>query len=550
MKILISISLWGIFILPVFAQEGMVNYKQAISLLEEGDNETAMELLRPYMDKEKYGPLSDYSKYHFARAAYGNGQFELARNVLNGLLEGGQWGKTEEARYLLALTHFQQSNPSDALMEISQLSSGDIKKEAYRATYEFLNVSSVSVLMLQFNQYTDNLGLALALKENLEMQSSLSSSEQEVYDQVKNMAFSDEQVVYERQIDEVLDIAIVLPFNYDGGTGINGLSENNFVVQLYQGIKMGLDEAKRQGVELNVRTFDTERSENTILGILNDPFLKKADLIIGPIYPEETGEVAKYAERYKIPHINPLSNVHDNISGFDFSYLFRPSINSIAEKVVDYCRRFEGRKLAVAYSGTTRDETLAKTFVENARRSGFQIVLDQQVTAKSMRKFFKDIALDGQANPKVDMMVIFSDDPNVASPTFAMVESLGSGIPVIVMDSWLYFNFASYEMMEIQDFHFIGNNTVDFNREELKDFRGDFLDVYRNYPSLNAYVGYELAIWVTDIINPDKGFNFQENLNRQGFYDGVLTFGFDFEQVRYNNFVPILRLENGTLEIE
>ncbi|MEX2511461.1 MAG: ABC transporter substrate-binding protein [Cyclobacteriaceae bacterium] len=540
-------------VLPVFsivAQEEMANYKKGLELLENEGYEEAMELFRPYINRDDFGILADYSRFHFARAAYGNRQFELAKNALSALLEKGKWGKTSEATYLLALTHFQQSDPSEALKTINSISEDSIREEAFRATYDFLKVSNTSVLMVQYELYPDNKGLAMALREKLGQQSSLSSQEKEIFDRIEEMDFLDNGNRRERKTDQILDIALILPFNYDGGIGVSGLSENNFVFQLYQGINLGVDQARSKGMELNVRSFDTERNESTILGILNDPYMMQADLIIGPIYPEETNLVAEFGERYKIPHINPLSNVHDNISQFDFSYLFRPSVTSISERVIEYCRRFEGKKVAVAYSGTTRDESLAKTFVDDARKNGFQVVLDQQVNAKNMRDFFENIQVDGEKGPAIDMMVIFSDDPNVASPTFAMVESLAYGIPVIVMDSWLYFNFASYEMMEIQNFHFIGNNTVEFDTDKLNEFREDFLDRYKNYPSQNAYLGYELITLVTDVINEENGFDFQGNLDKKEYFEGTLTFGFNFNKVRYNNFVPILRLDQGMLEIE
>ncbi|MEX0882888.1 MAG: tetratricopeptide repeat protein, partial [Cyclobacteriaceae bacterium] len=132
-------------VLPVFSivgQEEMANYKRGLGLLESEGYEEAMELFRPYMDRDEFGILSDYSRYHFARAAYGNRQFELAKKALSTLLEYGKWDKAAEARYLLALAHFQQSDPSEALKTINFISEDRIREEAFRATYDFLKVSN------------------------------------------------------------------------------------------------------------------------------------------------------------------------------------------------------------------------------------------------------------------------------------------------------------------------------------------------------------------------------------------------------------------------
>jgi hypothetical protein len=348
----------------------------------------------------------------------------------------------------------------------------------------------------------------MALKEQLEKQGSLSSKEKATYERIRDIALSTgKEETVRREVDQTLDVAILLPFNYNGGSGVRSLQGNNFVLQLYQGIQMALENAKKEGLRLEVRTFDTERSPDRIKSILNDPFFTKADIILGPVYPEETEVVAAFSESYQIPYINPLSNVNDNLTNYDYSYLFRPSVRSISERVIDYCRRFNGKRVAVAYSGTTRDELLADTFSSLARRSGFQVVRSEKVTARTMRGFFDNIGLRGNDRRAVDMMVIFSDDPNVASPTFAMVESLSSSIPVIVMDSWLYFNFASYEMMEAQNFHFIGNNTVSLGRPETDDFREAYYKRFNSYPALNVFLGHELGHWVTEVINARNGFD-------------------------------------------
>lgn len=510
-----------------------------------------MELLRPYLDKEKFASLSDYARFHFARAAYENRQFELAKEALNSLLDTRGFAKKDDVRYLLALCYFQQSTPNDALRLIKEISDEDLKEEAYRATYNFLKVSASSSLAVQYGLFPENDGLVMALKQRLETQGSMSTNERKLYDQIKNRSFSKgDGNTFLAEKDDVLDIAIVLPFNYEGRSGAQFLKANNFVLQLHQGIKLALEQAQSNGVKLNFKTFDTERNDAKVRGILEDPFLQKADIVIGPLYPEETALVANYAAKNKIPQINPLSNIDDNINGYEYAYLFRPSIKAISQKVLNYCRKFEGRRVALAYSGTSRDELLAGSFAEMARKSGLQIVRNQKVSTRDMHEFFESLDLSANGNPEADIMVVFSDDPNIASPTFGLVESLGAGMPVVVMESWLYFDFANYDMMEAQNFHFIGNNTVDFNNELLDDFRENYLNVYKDYPTSFAYMGYELADFVTKVINDEEGFDFQKNLDRSNFIEGNLTFGFDFSGVKFNNYVPILSLVDGVLTIE
>lgn len=539
-------------LLTVSAQENLAQYRQAKQMISAGNYGQAMDLLGPYLDHDTYGEVANYASYHFAKAAYGARQFDLAQNALKQLIRVRSWKHQDDAKYLLALCHFQQQNISEALAEIKGIKNDAVMKEAYRASYDFLQHVSTSVLIVNLANYEDNKGLVMALRNQLAKRTVLSTGEQEVFDRIRNMDFSstEDATVSERELNQTLEVAVVLPFNYTGGTGVRNLGDNNFVFELYQGIHFAAEEARQNGISLIIRTFDTERKPGIIQAILEDPFFEIADVIVGPIYPEEADMVANFAEKHKIPFINPLSNIDDPARELDYSYLFRPSIQSLSEGILKYSSDLTGKRIAIAYSGTSRDEMLARQFSESATKRGYQIVDNRKVTGRDMRGFFDNLSVRAGAIPRADQIVIFSDDPNIASPTFAVMESLTTEIPVLVLDSWLYFNFASYEMLGIQNFHFVGNNTVNMTKQEVSEFRDRYFKEFNVYPGLNAHLGYELIHWVSNTINRDRGFDFQKNLDQAAFQNGRLTFGFDFRNSNSNNYVPILRLSDGALEVE
>src|SRR5690606_38676036 len=167
-------------------------------------------------------------------------------------------------------------------------------------------------------------GLVTALKNQLAKRTVLSAGEQEVFNKIKNIDFDEpeEATASKRELNQSLEIAVVLPFNYTGGTGVRNLGDNNFVFELYQGIHFAAEEARQNGISLIIRTFDTERKPGIIQAILEDPFFEIADVIVDPIYPEEADMVANFAEKHKIPFINPLPNIDDPARELDYSYLF------------------------------------------------------------------------------------------------------------------------------------------------------------------------------------------------------------------------------------
>jgi len=534
----------------LFAQSDLQNYERGKKLLGYGNWQEAMEMLRPYMDSRQYGELSQYAHFHFARAAFGNGQYELAKGALESVLEERRWKHTDDARYLLILSHFHQDEKEEALNEIKNLKSESLRDQAERATYEFLKDANLTWMISNLRTYEQNKGYALAVRRQLERKTVMSADERRVFQNIRGES-DGSQSLTRKNNNQVLDIAVVLPFNYNGGSGVSRLQGSNFIFEYYKGMRLAVEEARKEGMEINMRTFDTERKPEVIEKILRDPFFQAADIIIGPVYPEETNIITPFAEYNKIPQVNPLSNLEDNIEGAQFSYLFRPSTSAMAKGIMEYAnRRSTSKRIAIAYSGTSKDELLAQQLAKQAEQRGFQVVRNQKIDGKNTRSFLTEIGISRGRNASADIIVILSDDPNVASPAFTVMESLNTHVPVIVPDSWLYFDFASFEMMRDQNLRFIGNNTINFSDEDLQKFRDNYYTKYQVFPGLYGHLGYETIYWVQKNLNPRVGFDFSRNVKRAGEQEGTLTFGFNFTNGRANQMVPILSLENGVLKIE
>lgn len=550
MRVIFLLYLFLTFFSNAYSQDKLADYKRAKSLIGYGNYKEASELLRPYMDEKEFGELSNYAKYHFAFSAFQNNQPELAKSVLQPLIESKNFDKKDDSKYLLALVYFKEGSYLNALQEIETINDPLIYQEAEKATFHFLQKVSVSFLVSNLSKFQKNEGFLLSLKDQLEKQSIMSNDEKTVYQKLKSIIppnqFSENLV---NKNTQVLDIAIILPFNYSGGRDVRNLSTGNFVFELYQGIDFAVKELKDKGVKINTRVFDTQRSIANLQKILADPFMLQADVIIGPVYPDETELVMAFAENNDIPFINPLSNIDEKISDLEFAYLFRPSVSSLGSGLLDYMRKYvEGKRLVLAFSNSARDEQLGNYIIESSSRFGYRVAKSAQISHRNINQFFNEINLKSDFHSVADVVIILSDDPNIASSTFGFMESQNVTTPVVVLDSWLYFNFASFEMLQNQNFVFLGNNTINFGSPELESFRNSFYEKHLVFPSFNSHLGYELLYWVAETINTNRGFDFRKNLNQRGFQPGKVSYGLDFSNSFNNRYVPILKLENGVIQ--
>lgn len=111
----------------------------------------------------------------------------------------------------------------------------------------------------------------------------------------------------------VINTAVILPFM--ASDSLHN-AERQRMVEYYEGFLMAADSLKKEGVSLNINTFDSERGKGVIERLIADGALDKADVIFGPAYPEQTAPLAEFARKNKarlvIPFTSKGSDVFSN----------------------------------------------------------------------------------------------------------------------------------------------------------------------------------------------------------------------------------------------
>jgi hypothetical protein len=179
---------------------------------------------------------------------------------------------------------------------------------------------------------------------------------------------------------------------------------------------------------------------------------------------------------------------------------------------------------------------------------GFTVTKSQKIDARNVGSFLQGLGVRRGNTPSVDQVILLTDDPGIAQPTFALMESISTSVPMLVMDSWLGFNFANFEMLEFPNFYFIGNNATRFDSEDMKVFRDDFYTKYLVYPSLNSILGIDLVYWLQSNSSPTLGMDLRRSLDTKAFQQGKYTWGYNFRESNNNTHVPVFRLESGELK--
>jgi len=549
MKVLLNfifINLLLIFTCIGQSSDDMTQYQRAKRTIAEGKYQEGLQLITPFTNKKKYGALSNYANYHAALASFQLGRTKESIVGLKELQSERGWERNDDLKYLLALAHFNEENYLEALDMISTIKDPAIFSQAENATYKYLASASLSLLIPNISKFSKNNGFVLSLKEKMESSIVLSNDERNAYNALKQASNANQSQKSASNNNQNLDIGLILPFNHTGSKGVTNLNGNNFVFEFYQGFNFGVEELVAKGASISIAAFDSERSVEKVKSILKNPKISASDIIIGPLYPEEIEPVIDFTEKNKIYWVNPLSNVDEKLEQNKFSYLFRPSVKTLSEGILDHIKfNLAGKRIAVGYSGVTRDELMANKIKELSVKYGIEVVAHKKINERDVRSFVSE-----QSRLNLDAILLFSDDPSIASPVFGLLESVALSSPIFVMDSWLYFNFANYEMFNAQKLYFIGNNSINFQATQTEKFRNDFFQKHQMYPSINAHLGYELIHWLSETIYPQAGFDLRKNLNSKGKFLGTISLGFDFNESNSNKYIPILKLINGELVVQ
>jgi hypothetical protein len=485
-KVLLVLSF---FISTAFAlaQQPPAAYLKAKSDLDAKSYGMAKDGFAVFLDETKYGVLSYYAAFHSAEAALELNQAPQAIELLSAL-KGKVWSQSEETTYLLALAYFQNNQLFEGLQALKGLTREPLLSKGYRASFSYFQADSLKWRVLPpLTELMDNQGLTAAMAYGLLKKPILSAEERGVLNQLIN------SVTQPALKDKVLDVVVILPFTTSAEQDISLMESTNFLLELYQGIELEVARLKEDGVAIQLHTFDSKRDLEYLNALVNDPTVLAADVILGPIYPEETALISAFAEAQKIPFIHPLSNLGD---------------------------RYEER---------------------------FSVVKVQKVDSKNATSFLQGLGIRRGNQPSVNQVILLSDDPALAQPVFSLMESISAEVPLLVMDSWLGYNFSNFEMLEYANFYFISNNTPKYHSEAMDDFRKAYYSKHLQFPSTNSLLGAELVYWVHANAEFAQDFDLRPSLDKNGNQSGRLTWGFNFQKVNNNSYSPVFKLESGEL---
>lgn len=356
---------------------------------------------------------------------------------------------------------------------------------------------------------------------------------------------------------KTIRVALMLPLNlsrneslinaYIADPNKNNLAAKNTeqIFEFYEGALMSIREFQLRGYNVQLDVYDTERSGNAtkMEAICSDPELKKADLIVGPLYTENVARVAKFASENHIAMVSPFAIKPELLKDNPYLFQFTPSTNTSIEETAEYFAQMSDCNLVLLHSSESKLEPAEMTLLRNYRNiinSINNLALKEIDFDNGGTNVLKSALNIAETN--VIVVTSGSKDEVFISKIINYLTNLQKNekykIVLLGSQNWERINNIDVEFLQGMNFSFRSANFINYEDAKVRGFVSDFRDRFNGEPAIYGFAGYDIFnYFVGQIANKGKYFHFCPDSNASK----GLAYKFDFQKVS-----PLGGYENHT----
>lgn len=333
-------------------------------------------------------------------------------------------------------------------------------------------------------------------------------------------------------------------------------SRSQGFIEMYEGILLAADTLRKQGLNINIHTYDVSNDTRQMTELINKGKLKYVDLIIGPIYSSNLAIAAEYASTLNIPIVSPVQLMSSDVLR-DNKTLFvaNPFLHVAQEKIVDYVSNFYNNNIVFVHGDTYETSSEINDFKSKMLSKLSESMPYEDIRFKEFF-FYNRSAFNNDSINRLghalstsfdNVVIIASEDQSLISETIQDVHTLSKnntvhvfGYPVIRgMD-----NLDPRYLFDL-DLRVASSSWIDYNEPDVMAFLNNFYKTFSTEPDAMSYAwsGYDIAYFFLSglAIHGDEFIQHPEIHNPD-----LLQTEFDFKRATpndgfENNFVYVIR---------
>lgn len=584
--------------LLVSAQSAQSTYLTGKQYFNEGKYNLAIESFKQLANPNAEHGFREYASFFYGLSAYKNAQLGLARSMWLQMVEKyPSWNRIDEVNYWLAQVYFEEGKPTQGTYYAKKSQLPEVRG---MLKHHLGEITDPETLIFIQKQYPEDKEIGYSLAELISNQPLGSRDFALLSDLIARFNFNSNEFglpeVGDSQMKNEYNVAVLMPFLFDGLDDIRRVSRNRFVMDLYEGMVEGAEFVSQNGAKVRIRAYDTRRNEEETRKILDREEMKSMDLIVGPLFPGPSKVTSDFCFEYQINMINPVSSNSRVIQNNPYSFLFKPSSEIQGIAAAEYAKdKFENRNTIIFYNESEQDSLMAARYREKIVAEGYDIIHYLNVNDslilrvnEMLTQTYEDTLSRAEADSvslipgrivkerkprdekgnityendsieyyeehfviapdSIGHIFLASSNPLHAANLVSAVEIRNDTIPLIGRGNWTNFEMLTMEELEGLDIVFVDPNFSDPGTDSHQVFRTNFHKKYKKEPSLNNKIGYELLIYVGTMMQ-QYGHYFQKGGIASGFVKGKVLHGTNIGAFNFNQVVPITRLKDSYLQV-
>ncbi|WP_461049764.1 outer membrane protein assembly factor BamD [Spirosoma arcticum] len=578
--------------LPATAQvspDAQKRYKAAVRLVQTGDYERAKADLNGFI--QRGGPLAPYANYYYALAVFRQKNYSQSRLMLKQLMTRfPDWRKMDDAHYLLAAVCMETGQYEDGLTALQRIGDPVIQADAVKLKQNFIGrLTDLNQLKQLNREFPDDRIVGLALIDLIQRMAT-DKDDLELSDRLTNrfgvpgrattrpptpapptttgtpVNRPTAVVTRPNRAKGYYNVAVMFPFRLDEFDADKRVRTNQYVYDLYDGIKMARAKLQEEGITVNLFAYDVENDANKTLELVNSPTFAQTDLIIGPLYVEPNRIASAYANQNNILLVNPIATSSELVTNQPMSFLAQPSVNRQAQKAAEQARTIAGgvgvRRAAIYFGTSRKDSLVASAYQAELLRQNYQIVDFQKVSgpAQAMADAMRFSGASTANRPvstttpptaltAITVSHVFfasSNDDDGPRMLDALSRRHVSGPLIATAGAFDYYR-NSMSTFTRRNLYLLYPDYIDTTREPVVAFQEEYVTKRNTIPSVFAHEGYDLMLFFgRQMARNGVPFRSRTNL-RSGSDtdDDYVLSGFDYSQTNDNQIVPIVKYDGG-----
>ena len=330
-------------------------------------------------------------------------------------------------------------------------------------------------------------------------------------------------------------VALLLPFGTDDSTVQK--SVQNRMVEYYEGFLLSFEDLKKDGISINLQTYDIGSGANKITAILKKKEMKDIDLLIGGLYDEQIKLLSRFAKENNIPYVIPFTSLSNEPMNNPDAYQINTPQSYLYSKASQAFISKYGKDCNVVIVSDETDASNKKEFIETLK----QDLQDKNISYKTVvqgANFYNDV-MASLNRDQTNVIVPSDDSVETLSKMIATLRSIIDSQPNLSLALFGYPGWQAQSAKYSSDF-FSLNATfytlfyVDPTSQDTKDFYSTFYKWYtrvldNNFPKYGM-LGYDMGMYFIRLIHT-YGSPFYSHINDLK-YNGIQT---DFYFERVNN---------------